>query len=141
MAIVERGLYYQKSFLGRIGERTGNFANKDYYGNDNRVEIKVGDVISFRRFGRIYTRVAAKDEFKNTYGVFGFGTDNFNFEDIQIILTHEQLTEDIFRKLQSPDNKRHQGFFTIRQIDVEEEYTVEELEEILGKKIKIVGGK
>lgn len=137
---MSKGLYYQNSFLGVLGEKTGRFA--DYYIGNYResVELCVGDVVSFYEYGRIYTKVVTRNSLKNEYGVFGFGSNRLDFQGIIRILTYRDLTEDIFQKLQESTSTKNRHYFTIRDIDVKE-MTIEQIEKLLGYQVRIINSK
>ncbi|GIN10154.1 hypothetical protein J26TS2_00210 [Shouchella clausii] len=131
----KKALFYLDSFLGFLGEPTGSYALYNQYGRNERVELKVGDVVSFVEYGRSHTLVVCKNCFEKAYGVYGFGSNKLDFKHLTRILTHEDLTEDLFQKLQKPTG-RNRDFYTIRDIDIRE-MTVSEIERELGYKVKI----
>lgn len=125
---VKREIFFEERLsLGIIGESVSN----SHY--------KVGDVITFRVYGETYVRpiVKLKDDTKG--GIMGFGANHLKFDNVQRLLSHEDLTEDILRKLQEVERGRdswREGF-TIREIEIEE-MTLSEIERELGRRIKVV---
>ncbi len=132
---MNKALYYQNSCLGVLGENTDSFAIEESLGRSTNVELRVGDVISFYEYGRIYTKVVAKDSMYNTYGVFGFGTNRLDFKHLTKVLSYEDLTEDMFQKLQE-GRSNSKKWFKIKDAS-SKEMTLEDIEKELGYKVKI----
>jgi|SRR5690625_2601004 len=128
------GIYYEDKLLGVIGDVANTKAKKLINGHLVERQVYVGDVISFSKYEATYVKVALPN------GIWGFGANTYDFKNIEIILSYDDLTIDILRKLQNPDSKKSRRLFDIREIDKteREEMTIEEIEKALGKKIKIV---
>jgi len=132
-----KGMYYQNSLIGEIGECTGHYPQCGSYHTFNTDDtIKVGDVVSFYEHGEIYTKVVTKNYFEDKYGVFGFGSNRLNFPKLTKILDHKDLTEDILRKLIGGRGKEH---FSIKEVEHKKEMTISQIERKLGHGVKIVG--
>lgn len=135
MSTSKKALFYLDEYLGFLGEPTGSYALCDYYGYTKKVELKVGDVVSFFWSKKLVTSVVSKKISDKGYGVFGFGSYKLDFEHLTRVLTFDNLTEDLFQKLQAPDGK-NRNFYSIREIEIRE-MTVSEIERELGYKVKI----
>jgi|SRR5699024_8080200 len=129
------GIYHGNSLLGVIGEKSDCVAKVDYGGYIKHERLCIGDVIAFERDGNIYIKTALEN------GVFGFGSNNFRFHNINKILSYKNLTVDILRKIQGVGIDDIKEQFDIREIKESKpvEMTVKEIEKVLGKKIKIIG--
>ncbi|MCA1021523.1 hypothetical protein [Halobacillus litoralis] len=131
-----KNIFYNKSLLGRLGEQTGSYAIEEKNGQNQKVELRVGDVVSFYKYKRIYTKVVVKNSSKHhEYGIFGFGTNDLSFDKMTRVLSYEDLTEDILQKLQENLLSKRSSF-AIKETS-EREMTLGEIEKELGYKIKI----
>lgn len=130
---MSRGLYYGNSFLGRVGEPTGLIISNYSDGHNSETEIKVGDTIAFTEYDASWVRVVVKDD-EGEYGVFGFGSNRLDFDDITIVLSHHKLTQEFFSLTQK---RRAKSKFKIEGLPTKN-MTVAEIERELGYAVKIV---
>lgn len=132
IANMMRELFYKEHSIGIVGECTSVYPE---CGDCRHTTLRVGDLISFYKYGKIHTKVVAKS---SSYGIFGFGGHTLDFDKVTRIMSYEDLTEDIFQKTQEPDSREGRERYTIRDMK-EKEMTIEQVQEELGYPIKIIG--
>lgn len=92
---LKRDLYIKNQYFGTVGTYT---KEKDVRGK----KLYVGDVVTFKEYGSIYTKVVnSRFIIPTIYGIYGFGSSHLNFEGITKVAHHTELTDKIFKELQS----------------------------------------
>ena len=127
---VNRRTKRRNSDYGRMGECTGKkSANTRWAGGVER-NIKVGDVVSFSYDGVSQSGVVVRDSIDGEYFVMGWKSSGLNFKQMTITIPYVRVTEEVMNAIHCAD-------FEIIE-DVAEEMTIKEIEEALGKRIKII---
>lgn len=140
--LLRKELFYRNTSLGIVGECTGirpKCGSPHTFSKEEN--LKVGDVVSFCIFEKIYTRVVVKKfrREKEKYGIFGFGSDTLDFDKLTKVMSYKDITEDIFQKLQESYSGEKRENFTIKDI-IQKEMTIKQIQDELGYPIKIIGG-
>lgn len=123
-------MFYGKTSLGIIGEQTNFKLINDY----THEHLSVGDVIAFEKYDLLYVRPVTSTTF-DKYGVWGFGSNNFDFNKIIKVLPYSMLTEEIYKKI-IEDNKEKRKLYSIKEVK-EKEMSLKEIEAELGYKVKL----
>ena len=122
---------YSKEFdvsYGIRGESTGVFAFKN--GKQGRVhEVRVGDAVCYNDSeGNAFCGIVMK--WNGKYGIMGRGVNHLNFDNITITVPYERVPIEMINAL-------HGGGFEYKEVEVIE-MTIEDIEELVGKRVKIV---
>src|SRR5690625_722874 len=111
------------------GESTGRYAYM--YGCNGMVhEIRVGDVVCYTEGGLSFCAVVLKDN--DRYGLMGRGIEHLNYQNLTISVPYERVPVEMLKALHGAD------FEYVEEESVE--MTLDEIERLVGKKVKIVKG-
>lgn len=127
---VNRRIKQRNCDYGRMGECAGEKAAKIGWARGVERNIKVGDVLSFSYAGVSHIGVVVRDSIDGEYFVKGWKSTGLNFKQMTIAIPYERVTEEVMNAIHCAD-------FEIIE-DVAEEMTIKEIEEALGKRIKII---
>jgi|SRR5690625_346006 len=114
---------------GKRGESTGVYAYKN--GCNGLVhEIRVGDVVCYTEDGLSFCAVVLKNDGK--YGLMGRGVKHLNYQNLTISVPYERVPVEMIKALHGVD------FEYVEEEPVE--MTLDEIERLVGRKVKIVKG-
>ena len=114
---------------GKRGEPTGVYAYKN--GSRGKAhEIKVGDVVCYTVDGLSFCAVVLKDN--GRYGLMGRGIEHLNYQNLTICVPYDRVPVEMISALHGVD------FEYVEEEPVE--MTLDEIERIVGRKVKIVKG-
>ena len=114
---------------GKRGESTGRYAYMN--GCDGMVhEIRVGDVVCYTVDGLSFCAVVLKDN--GRYGLMGRGIEHLNYQNLTICVPYDRVPVEMISALHGVD------FEYVEEEPVE--MTLDEIERIVGRKVKIVKG-
>ena len=116
---------------GRRGERTGVYAQKN--GRAGRVhEIRVGDAICYTIDGLSFVGIALKRH--GRYGIMGRGVYDLNYADLTISVPYDEVPIEMINAIHRVDDFEY-------VVEEAVEMTLEEIEDIVGRKVKIIKGR
>lgn len=117
------------SDYGIRGERTGKYAYKNGHGRKKVHEICVGDVVSYNDdMGNAFSAVVLKLD--GSYGLMGRGITHLEFDNITITVPYKKVPIEMINAL-------HESDFEYKKVEAVE-MTIEEIEELVGKRVKII---
>ena len=114
---------------GVRGESTGNKAYENGYGRRRVHDICVGDVVSYNDSeGNAFSGVVLKDG--DRYGIMGRGIRHLDYANLTITVPYERVPIEMINALHGVD-------FEYKEVETVE-MTLEEIEELVGKHVKII---
>ena len=114
---------------GVRGESTGNKAYENGYGRRKVHDICVGDVVSYNdSVGNAFCGVVLKSD--GQYGIMGRGINGLNYANITLCVPYDKVPIEMINAL-------HRTHFEYREAEAVE-MTIEEIEELVGKRVKII---
>ena len=114
---------------GVRGESTGVKAYANGYGRRKVHEICVGDVVCYNdSVGNTFCGVVLKRD--GQYGIMGRGINGLNYANITLCVPYDKVPIEMINAL-------HRTPFEYREVEAVE-MTIEEIEELVGKRVKII---
>ena len=125
--MTNKSIYIGNECYGKIGKKVPGHLHALPH------DLHVGDLVAFKYENKFDLGIVLNHEKPNTYGIYGYWIKGLDLDRIKLMYQHQELSEQSIKEAINTDNHK----IKIIKDDVKE-LTLEEIQRLLGYKIKII---